>query len=128
MAVVNKALILTGGNVHDCVEAEALLDAAAGKAAEIGAEIDTVTADKGYDSAAIVRHIEQTLGATAVIPQLSNRKEVRPVDWAHYKNRNLVERFFARLKQFRRIATRYDKLAERFSSFIELAAAFVWLA
>ena len=91
--------------MHDCVEAEALLDAAAGKAAEIGAEIDTVTADKGYDSAAIVRHIEQTLGATAVIPQLSNRKEVRPVDWAHYK-----------------------KLAERFSSFIELAAAFVWLA
>ena len=63
-----------------------------------------------------------------MIPQLSNRKEPRPVDWAQYKKRNLVERFFARLKQFRRVATRYDKLAERFRSFIELAAAYVWMA
>ena len=45
-----------------------------------------------------------------------------------YKNRNLVERFFCRIKQFRRIATRYDKLAQRFASFVALAAAVIWLA
>jgi len=86
-----------------------------------------VTADKGYDSSAVVERVGK-LGATAVIPQLSNRKTPREVDWAQYKNRNLVERFFCRLKQFRRIATRYDKLAARFSSFIALAAACIWLA
>jgi transposase len=45
-----------------------------------------------------------------------------------YKNRNLVERFFCRIKQFRRIATRYDKLAQRFASFVALTAAIIWLA
>ena len=114
---------LTGGNVHDCSEASNLLDAAAEVA---GGSVKTVTADKAYDSSAVVEHVS-TLGATAVIPQLSNRKKPREVDWAQYKNRNLVERFFCRLKQFRRIATRYDKLAARFSSFLALAAAYIWL-
>jgi transposase len=101
---------------------------AATYATDLDGDIEVVTADKGYDSSAIVSYIEQTLGAKAVIPQLSNRKASRPVDWAQYKHRNLVERFFARLKQFRRIATRYDKLAARYSSFVELASAYVWLA
>ena len=116
--------VLTAGNVNDCTQAETLLDEAEVKA---DGKIETVTADKGYDSQAIVNRIE-ALGAKTVIPQLTNRKETRPVDWAQYKNRNLVERFFARIKQFRRIATRYDKLVERFRSFVELAAAYVWLA
>jgi transposase len=113
--------------VHDSVEARPLLDKTASRAGEAGDKIGSVTADKAFDAAAIVTHME-ALGAEAVIPQLGNRKEPRPVDWAQYKNRNLVERFFARIKQFRRIATRYDKLSARFASFIELAAAFVWLA
>lgn len=100
-----------------------MLDATAELAA--GA-IQTVTADKAYDSSAIVDHIKD-LGAKPVIPQLGNRKEIREVDWAQYKNRNLVERFFCRIKQYRRIATRYDKLAGRFASFILLAAAYIWL-
>jgi transposase len=115
--------ILTGGHIHDSTEAQSLIDRAAGLSDD---RILTVTADKGYDSASVVAHIE-ALGASAVIPQLSTRKVQRPVDWAQYKNRNLVERFFARLKQFRRVATRYDKLAERFASFISLAAAYIWL-
>lgn len=118
---------MTGGNIHDSTEAEALLDEASKLASAADDKIAIVTADKGYDSAAIVAFIE-SLGATAVIPQLSNRKTPRPVDWAQYKNRNIVERFFARLKQFRRAATRYDKLAARFLSFIHLAAAIIWLA
>ncbi len=115
--------ILTGGNIHDSTEAQALLDKSATHAS---GQIESVTADKGYDSAAIVAHIE-AMGAKPVIPQLSNRKVRRSVDWAEYKNRNLVERFFARLKQFRRVATRYDKLAARFASFVHLAAAYIWL-
>jgi transposase len=118
------AFILTGGQEHDSTQAEALIDESARQA---DGKIGSVTADKAYDSAAIVAHIE-SLGARAVIPQLGNRKVVRFVDWDHYKGRNLVERFFARLKQFRRVATRYDKLAARFGSFVEIAASLVWLA
>lgn len=116
--------ILTGGNVHDITQASELLEIVA---AQASGQIGTVTADKGYDSAAVVALIK-ALGAQAVIPQLSTRKATRPLDWEQYKNRNIVERFFARLKQFRRIATRYDKLVARFASFIHLAAALVWLA
>jgi transposase len=119
------ALTLTGGHEHDSKQAQPLLDAVAEQAG--AQQVATVTADKAYDSAAIVTGIE-AMGAQAVIPQLANRKEPRPVDWAQYKNRNLVERFFARLKQYRRVATRYDKLASRFMSFLHLAAAYVWLA
>ena len=90
--------------MNDSTQATALLDVAAGQAGP--GKIGTVTADKAYDSAAIVAHTE-SLGAQPVIPQLSTRKTERPVDWAQYKNRSLVERFFARLKQFRRTATRY---------------------
>lgn len=115
--------VVTAGNINDCTQAKVLLEEAASHAE---GQIKIVTADKGYDSIAVVAQIE-ALGATPVIPQLSNRRIARPVDWAQYKHRNLVERFFARLKQFRRIATRYDKLATRFVSFIELAAAYVWL-
>jgi transposase len=66
-------------------------------------------------------------GIQAVIPSRSNRREQRPLDEHLYASRNLVERFFCRIKQFRRIATRYDKLSERFSSFVALAAAFIWI-
>jgi len=63
-----------------------------------------------------------------VIPPRSNRLAPRDFDRHLYRARNLVERFFARLKHFRRIATRYDKLAKSSPSFIHLACAFIWLA
>lgn len=116
--------ILTRGNVNDCTQAIGLLDQVVDAA---GRGIGVVAADKGYDASHIVDHIV-AIGATAVIPQLFTRKKTREVDWAHYKNRNLVERFFCRIKHFRRIATRFEKLAARFISFIHLAAAYVWLA
>lgn len=120
-------MLLTGGNVHDVVEAETLVVKTAELATAANVKIDSITADKGYDSKAVVEVIEG-LGARAVIPSLSNRKHPRAIDWSHYKNRNLVERFFARLKHFRRAATRYDKLAARFLSFLHLASALIWLA
>lgn len=67
------------------------------------------------------------MGAHAVIPPRITRKEVRAYDVHRYKSRNVIERFFARIKQFRRIATRYDKLAVRFQAFISIVAAFIWL-
>ena len=63
-----------------------------------------------------------------MIPPKKNRPEQRAYDQYQYRHRNLVERFFCRMKHFRRIATRYDKLASRFSTFIALVACFIWLA
>lgn len=86
-----------------------------------------VIADKGYDANHFAAKIEAA-GAQSVIPLRSNRLTPRYFDRHLYRARNLIERFFARLKQFRRIATRYGKLAKSFLSFIHLACAFVWLA
>ena len=84
----------------------------------------TVGADKGYDSDTLIEAIEHS-GAQAVIPPRRNRLTPRYVDWHRYKARNLVERFFNRLKQFRRLATRYDKLDRRFGAFLCLACAYI---
>ena len=69
----------------------------------------------------------QSKGKTVVIPPRSNRKEPRSYDRHLYKERHLVENFFARLKQYRAVATRYDKTARNFLGVIYLAAAVVWL-
>lgn len=66
-------------------------------------------------------------GAEAAIPPRGNRLRPREFHRERYKARNLVERFFDRLKQFRRLATRYDKLANRFNAFLHLACAYIWL-
>jgi transposase len=110
-------LILTAGQMADVTQGAALVEAIA---------TDAVIADKGYDSDALVATIEST-GAKAIIPPRSNRNHPRSIDWHRYKARNLVERFFCRLKQFRRLATRYDKLAKRFNAFLDLACAYIWL-
>lgn len=108
---------LTGGQVHDVTQAIALLD---------GVVAGAVLADKAYDADAVLEKITESK-AKAVIPPKSNRLQQREFDKGHYKNRNLVERFFCRIKQFRRIATRYEKLASRYSAFVALAASFIWL-
>jgi transposase len=109
--------VLTGGEVADITQAPALID---------GFDAQTVVADKGYDANAFVALINAA-GAAAVIPPRSNRTEQRAYDHHLYKDRNLVERFFNRLKQFRRIATRYEKLARNFTSMLNLVCAYLWL-
>ena len=86
---------------------------------------DHVLADKAYDTNEVIAAIE-AMGATPVVPSKVNRKVQRDLDREAYKLRNRIERFFCRLKQFRRIATRYDKLARRFASFVLIAGALVW--
>jgi transposase len=98
-------LILTGGQVADITQGPALVESFATEA---------VVADKGDDSNAFVGTIH-TLGAQAVIPPRSNRLTPRSYDKERYKARNLVERFFNRLKQFRRLATRYSLRQARIS-------------
>ena len=109
---------LSAGQVHDITQAQALLD---------GVPAKCVVADKAYDSAALRQTIRDA-GAKVVIPPRANRRE--PIRWSKriYRHRNLIERFICRLKHFRRIATRYEKLAERFTSFICLVGAVVCMS
>jgi len=83
-------------------------------------------ADKGYDADHLIERVTQT-GADAVIPPKRNRKLQRSYDIDLYKERNIIERFFNKLKQFRRVATRYDKLLVNFMGFVKLAAIAIWL-
>ena len=111
-------LALTGGQSHDMSQAEAMI---------VGIKPEHVIAEKGYDGSAFVRAIEAG-GATAVIPSRSTRLRPRPLDAHLYRERNQVERLFARLKQCRRVATRYDKTARNYLAFCHLASLMVLLA
>jgi len=91
-----------------------------------GFEVEATIADKGYDADPLCDRIAKT-GAEIVIPPKRNRKRQRPYDAELYKERNRIERFFAKLKQFRRVATRYDKLLINFMGFVKLAAIAIWL-
>jgi transposase len=88
---------------------------------------DTVLADKGYDADERVIERLAAQGKTAVIPPKRNRKTPREYDRDLYKARHLIENFFAKLKQYRAIATRYDKLGDTFLSAIYMAASVIWL-
>jgi transposase len=110
-------LTLTAGQESDIGQAEVLL---------ADHEPGAVVADKGYDKKALVEVIEAR-GAEAVIPTQKNRKEQRAVDPHLYRERNVVERFWARAKQFRRVATRYEKKAANFLAFAWVAALVVMM-
>ena len=85
-----------------------------------------VLADKAYDSNAIRECIAE-LGASAVIPCTATRKQPIDYDYNIYKERNRVERYFNKLKHFRRIATRYDRREIYFLAFILIACAMIWM-
>lgn len=85
-----------------------------------------IIADRGYDSNEIVDFIKSR-GKTAVIPARENRLKTRPVDKIAYRNRNRIERLFGHLKQFRRLATRFEKSIENYASIIFLACSWIWL-
>lgn len=83
-------------------------------------------ADKGYDSDRLVEALEAREIAP-VIPPKANRNEPRPCDFALYRERNLVERFFNKIKHYRAIATRFDKLATTFLASVMLVCVLLWL-
>lgn len=109
--------ILTGGEQSDYKQALNLLDCQ---------EADFVLADKGYDADYIIEEI-LAKGAQAVVPPKSNRQTLRKYDDCLYKERNKIERMYGKLKHFRRVATRYDKLASSYLSFVLVAAIHLWL-
>jgi len=116
-------VIVTPGQQHDITQAEALLD---------GYEAGAAVADKGYDSNGLVKQIAEA-GAAVVIPPKKNRVEQRDYDRNLYADRNgrtahgPVERFFNRLKQYRRVATRYEKLGQNYLSVVFLASTLISL-
>ena len=107
--------ILTAGARHDVTQAPALI---------AGYTCDTVIADAAYDSDAFRAEIVDQ-GSVPVIRPRKNRLEDRPYDKDLYKLRNVIERFFHRLKQYRRVATRYDKYARRYLGFVYFAAILI---
>jgi transposase len=111
------ALSLTGGQTHDITQAETLM-------AEV--EPEAVLADKGYDSDGFLASLERR-DIQAVIPPKANRRAKRECDYALYAERNLIERFFQYIKQFRAIATRYEKTARNFLAGLHLVCALAWL-
>jgi len=108
--------ILTGGQTNDVTQAIPLLT---------GLQAGYVLGDKGYDSDRVLEFIASQ-GARAVIPPRSHRKVQREYDRELYKQRNLIERAFNKLKHWRRIATRYDRRKVNFLAFWYLAAAIIW--
>jgi transposase len=90
-------------------------------------EADTLIADKAFDADTRVIEPLSEAGKVAVIPSKANRKQPRHFDRNLYKERHLIENFFARLKQYRAIATRYDKTARNFLAAVYLAASVIWL-
>lgn len=110
-------MILTPGQAADSRQAETLID---------GLATGVVIADKGYDSRAVVEAIESR-GAEAVIPTQRDRKVRRPYDRDRYRDRNLAERFWHKAKQYRRVATRYEKTARNYLGFVQVASIMVLL-
>ena len=109
--------ILTGGERNDITQAESLVN---------DLVADYVIADKGYDAEAFVLKLKAR-NSEAIIPSRSNHKVQRQIDEHLYKERHLIENQIGKLKHFRRVFSRFDKLAKNYLSFIYLASTVVWL-
>ncbi len=109
-----RILLISAGNINDMQIAGDLIERAAGR-------FTRLIADKGYDTNA-VRAAVASCGAEAVIPSTAARRAPLPYNRTAYRARNLVERLWCRLKDWRRVATRYDKLAANFLSGALIAA------
>ena len=112
------AFFLTGGEAHDLVGADHLLP---------DMQADMLIADKAFNADERVLEPLAAAGKKAVIPPKANRRERRRFDRHIYKARHLIENFFAKLKQFRAIATRYDKTSRNFLAAVYLTASVIWL-
>ncbi len=109
--------ILTGGERNDITQAEALVE---------GLAAEHVIADKGYDAESFVIKLKERNSA-AIIPSRINCKEQRQIDEHLYKERHLIENQIGKLKHFRRVFSRFDKLAKNYLSFIYFASTVIWL-
>jgi transposase len=109
--------ILTAGQCHDSPQAKALIE---------GYSAQALLADKGYDDIKLIQEVEAS-GAQAVIPPRSNRKEQRDYDKHLYKERHLVECFINKIKHYRRVFSRFEKLSKNYLGFLSFVSALIWL-
>jgi len=122
-------LLLTAGERHEQTQFAPLLECGAVKRAGRGRprlRPQRVAGDKGYSSGKVRRYLRRR-GIGAVIPRKSNERPNPHFDRAAYRERNRVERLINRLKQFRRVATRYEKLAVNYRAMVTIAAILIWL-
>jgi transposase len=112
------AFLLTPGQAHDLEGADVFLPQM---------QADTLLADKAFDADQRVIEPLLSAGKTPVIPSMPGRKRPRPYDCDLFGARHLIENFFCKLKQFRAIATRYDKRAVNFLAGVYAASIFIWL-
>ena len=110
-------LMLTAGQVHDLACAQDLIE---------NADPEALIGDKAYDADPLIDTLARR-EITPVIPPKTNRKIKRECDFVLYRERNLIERFFNKIKHFRAIATRYDKLARNFLAAVQLVSAIILL-
>jgi transposase len=110
-------LILTAGQRHDSPLAAALIE---------GYEPQVLIADKGYDSDALIKAVIAK-GIEAVIPPKKNRTEMREYDRHLYRERHLVECFIGKIKQYRRVFSRFEKLSKNYLGFLSFVSALIWL-
>jgi transposase len=109
--------VLTGGERSDITQAPALV---------VAREGTRVVGDRGYDADAFVAHVE-CLGMQAIVPSRKTRRRPRRLDHARYAQRNVIERWFGRIKAFRRVATRYDETSRSYAGFVAAAAVLLVL-
>ena len=111
-------LLLTAGQASDKATAPALVEALPAATAFV--------ADRGYDAMSLIELVKMR-GGCAHIPTQRDRKVQRTIDHEIYRQRNLVERFFCKLKHFRRIATRFEKSARNFLAAVMIASTRLWM-
>ena len=111
-------IVLSAGQASDKAAVEALIDGLP--------PAQALVADRGYDARAVLDLVRER-GGCAHIPTQKDRKVQRCVDPAIYRQRNQIERFFCKLKHFRRVATRFDKLARNFLAAVLLASTRIWI-
>jgi transposase len=112
-------IVITPGQAHDVTAYPALMG-------DLDDDPEQMLADKGYDSDAVREDIEKR-GGEAMIPTRASRTVQHSIDKAIYALRNRIERYFNRIKNSRRVATRYDKLVESFAAFVLLATIRLWI-
>jgi len=110
-------LLLTAGQRHDSPLAAALIE---------GYEPQALIADKGYDSDALLQTVTAK-GIEAVIPPKKNRIQVREYDRHLYRERHLVECFIGKIKHYRRVFSRFEKLSKNYLGFLSFVSALIWL-
>ncbi len=108
---------MTGGERHDITQAPALIE---------NFEFEVLIANTSYDSAEFIESVTAQ-NAQAVIPPRKNRRELREYDAHLYRERHLVECFIGKIKHYRRVFTRFDKLSKNYLSFLSFVGALIWL-